>query len=122
MDFLYRNNVKLYRSATEGNILVKLMNINFTPTNELGRLTYSFTATAVEIDEYSINTLDKYNIQPFGKETKNESYLDTIQGQVVRPDPNITNLEDTSERQWFYDDGTNLIETLIKKQFSKKAK
>jgi hypothetical protein len=36
-EFLYKNNVKLFRSATEGNILVKLMGITFTPNQSLGR-------------------------------------------------------------------------------------
>ena len=33
MDFLYANKVRLFRSATEGNILVKIMDINFTPNS-----------------------------------------------------------------------------------------
>jgi hypothetical protein len=36
-EFLYANNIKLFRSSTEGNILVKLMNITFTPNQSLGR-------------------------------------------------------------------------------------
>jgi len=44
--FLYENKVKLYKSTTEGNMLVKLMNISFTPNNTLSRHIYSFTCTA----------------------------------------------------------------------------
>ena len=54
MDFLYANNVKLFRSTQEGNILVKLMDISFTPEAQLGRMIYSFSATAHEVDECSI--------------------------------------------------------------------
>jgi len=43
---LYKNNVKLFRSATEGNILVKLMDISFTPNITLHRHIYSFSCTA----------------------------------------------------------------------------
>jgi len=46
-DFLYENNIKLFRSLTEGNILVKLQNIAFQPIDSLGRRLYSFSATAV---------------------------------------------------------------------------
>ena len=46
LDFLNKNTVKLFRSATEGNILVKLMNISLTPNATLGRRIYSFTCTA----------------------------------------------------------------------------
>lgn len=66
MDFLYANKVRLFRSATEGNILVKIMDINFTPNTTLGRRIYSFTATAYEIDTANIKNYDKYGISPLG--------------------------------------------------------
>lgn len=61
-EFLYKNDIKLFRSLTEGNILVKLMDISLQPVNELGRLLYSFTATAVEIDEANASNYSKYNV------------------------------------------------------------
>ena len=66
MNFLYDNKVRLFRSATEGNILVKLMDINFTPNATLGRRIYSFTATAYEVDTANIKNYDKYGISPLG--------------------------------------------------------
>lgn len=66
MDFLYANKVRLFRSATEGNILVKIMDINLTPNATLGRRIYSFTATAYEIDAATIKNYDKYGISPLG--------------------------------------------------------
>lgn len=66
MEYLYANTIKLFRSPTEGNILVRLMDISFTPNQTLGRLVYTFTATAHEIDEYSIKNCDFYNIQKIG--------------------------------------------------------
>ena len=50
ISFLYDNNVKLYKSTTEGNMLVKLMNITFTPNNTLGRQIYSFSCNVYEVD------------------------------------------------------------------------
>ena len=61
-DFLYQHDVKLFRSATQGNILIKLMNINLQPVNQLGRRLYSFTATAIEIDQSIAKNYVKYNI------------------------------------------------------------
>ena len=66
MDFLYANKVRLFRSATEGNILVKIMDINLTPNATLGRRIYSFTATAYEIDAATIKNYDKYGISSLG--------------------------------------------------------
>ena len=62
MDFLYSNDVKLFRSLTEGNILVKLMDISFTPNITLGRMIYSFSCTAYEIGDCTFSNYQKYNI------------------------------------------------------------
>lgn len=62
MEFLYQNNIKLFRSLTEGNILIKLTNISLSPIEALGRMLYSFGATAIEIDDNNLNNLDKYDI------------------------------------------------------------
>lgn len=65
--FLYNNKVKLFRSNPEGNILVKLTNISFTPMEQLGRQLYSFTAEATEIDQCSLANLIKYDIYNLGE-------------------------------------------------------
>ena len=67
MDFLYENNIKLFKSPTEGNILVRLMDINLTPNQTLGRMLYSFTATAYEMDDADVANFESYNIQTVGE-------------------------------------------------------
>lgn len=62
IDFLYDNSAKLFKTLTEGNILVKLTNISFTPNKTTGRMIYDFSATATEIAETTIENYDKYNI------------------------------------------------------------
>ena len=62
MDFLHADNIKLFRSPTEGNILVKLMDINFQPNQTLGRMLYSFSGTAYEIDACNLINFEKYGI------------------------------------------------------------
>jgi hypothetical protein len=42
------------------------MNISLTPDTALGRLVYTFNATAYEIDDHTIKNLDKYEIQSLG--------------------------------------------------------
>ena len=111
MNFLYKNNIKLFRSATEGNIFVKLMDINFTPNITLSRNIYSFSCTAYEADEFNIkNCLEKYNILELGsikpipaKSTLTNYYL----GQLSVPD---------SQRKINYFGSSNLIPGLIKNQ------
>ena len=81
-DFLYKHNVKLFRSTTEGNILIKLMNIDFQPVETLGRRLYSFTATAVEVDDATISNYNKYGIQITGNYEKYVTYRHEVLGQI----------------------------------------
>lgn len=60
--FLYSDTVKLYRSLTEGNILVKLLNVSLTPNTSLGRMIYDFSCELQEIDECSYENYVKYNV------------------------------------------------------------
>ena len=67
INFLNDGNVKLFKSTTEGNILVRLMDISFTPNQTLGRMLYTFSATAYEVDEANIDNYDKYDILTVGE-------------------------------------------------------
>lgn len=60
--FLYKDNIKLLRTLTEGNVLVKLMNISLTPQTTLGRMIYSFSAEAYEVAECSLDNFINYGI------------------------------------------------------------
>lgn len=88
IDFLYKNNVKLYKSTTEGNMLVKLMDISFTPNNTLDRRIYSFSCTAVQIDDCTPENILKYNIIPSGLSDEKELYNEML-GQIERPSKDI---------------------------------
>lgn len=63
IEFLYNDNVKLFKSPTEGNMLIRLTNISLTPKQELGRMIYAFTAQATEVAEATQENLIKYGIQ-----------------------------------------------------------
>lgn len=62
IEFLMQDEPILFRSPTEGNILVRLSGVQLTPNQQLGRLVYSFTATATEIDACTVDNYFKYNI------------------------------------------------------------
>lgn len=99
MDFLYENTIKLFRSTTEGNILIKLMDISFTPNQTLGRMLYSFTATAYEIDDCSLEKFNNYGIQ----------YIGDFSERIKRDFSSIGQLQDT------YKANEDIIKTLQKK-------
>ena len=83
MEFLYNNEVKLFRSPTEGNILVKLTDVSFTPEVALGRMLYSFSCTANEIAEVNIENYSKYNIQPIDSLDEELAYSEDVMGQIT---------------------------------------
>lgn len=62
LDWLNNGKVKLFKSAAEGNYLVRLMNVSLSPQQQLGRMLHSFTATAYEIDAINEDTLNKYGL------------------------------------------------------------
>lgn len=55
--------VKLFRSAPEGNMAVMVTDVNLTPNQSIGRMLYSFTATMYEVgDGYSLEALDNIGV------------------------------------------------------------
>ena len=66
IDFLLEDRPMLFRSATEGNILIRLMDLSFSPNTQLKNYIYSFGSTAVEIAECNFDNFHKYNIYDSG--------------------------------------------------------
>lgn len=62
LDWLNNGEPKLFRSASEGNYIVRLMNISLSPEDTLGRMLHNFSCTAYEIDECNYSTLNNYGI------------------------------------------------------------
>lgn len=62
LEWLTNGEPKLFRSPTEGNYLVRLLNVSLSPTDSLGRMLHTFSATAYEIDECSYEALTKADI------------------------------------------------------------
>ena len=61
--FLTNGEAKLFKSPTEGNMLIYLMQVSLTPNDTLSRMIYSFTSTAYEIGSVnSSEDLLKYKI------------------------------------------------------------
>ena len=66
-NFLTNGASKLFKSPTEGNMIVYLMQVSLTPKNELGRMLYQFTSTAYEVaSDDSLANLIELNIYNAG--------------------------------------------------------
>lgn len=76
--FLNNFDYKLYKSPSEGNMIVVLQNVSLTPNATLGRMIYSFNATAYEVLDNTLSNLDEYGIIDIG-------HFDTIStDEIVR--------------------------------------
>lgn len=62
LDWLTDGKAKVFRSPTEGNYIVRLMNVSMSPTDSLGRMLHTFTATAYEIAEFNAENLEYYGL------------------------------------------------------------
>ena len=108
IEFLYEDNIKLLRTLTEGNTLVKLMNISLTPKKSLGRYIYSFSAEAYEIDSCSINNYFNYSIID-----EEENY----NSNQIEEEQDTKEIEKLGQIYGDIDGGKNIID-LIKEKYS----
>lgn len=60
LKFLQDGEIKLFKSPTEGNIIIRLTDINCVPNQSLGRMLYSFSSNAFEMDEPTMSNYLKY--------------------------------------------------------------
>ena len=60
LEWLTDGNPKLFRSPTEGNYIVRLMNCSLSPSDPLGRMLHTFNCTAYEIADYNYEELNNY--------------------------------------------------------------
>ena len=98
LDWLENGKVKLFRSTTEGNFLVRLMNVSLTPEDRLGRMLHSFTATAYEMYELTYDNLlkqgfiDVNDLTEYVLSTKAVKISDVINAQSSVSDTTSINL------------------------------
>jgi hypothetical protein len=60
--FLTNGRPKLLRAFEEGNLIVYLSGVSFTPNKQLDRHIYDFTATVTQLCEYTLDNLEKYQL------------------------------------------------------------
>ena len=70
LDWLNNGKPKLFKSPTEGNYIVRLVNVSLSPNDTLGRMLHTFNCTAYEIAESNYANLEKYNFIKANNPTK----------------------------------------------------
>ena len=88
LDWLNNGKPKLFRSPTEGNYIVRLMNVNMSPNDTLGRMLHTCNAQAYEIMENTFqNLFNNQLISPV-----NDIKQITIGEKELEPNEKIQNL------------------------------
>ena len=72
LNWLNNGEPKLFRSPSEGNYFVRLMNVSLSPNAQTGRMLHTFSATAYEIGENSLENLKAYDMFPI------KQYIQTV--------------------------------------------
>ena len=62
LDWLNNGQPKIFRSPSEGNYIVRLLNTSLSPEARLGRLLHNFSTTAYEMAEFNYDNLKKYHL------------------------------------------------------------
>lgn len=78
LDWLNNEKIKLFRSPTEGNYLVRLMNISLSPEDKLSRMLHTFSATAYEMEEFSYKNLLELGIVKIEEVEEEKIYTESI--------------------------------------------
>ena len=82
LDFLHDGKPKLFKSPTEGNVIVRLTDINCTPNQTLDRMIYEFAGTGNEIAESNNENYIKYGFLNPGEWSSDFSTYETKLGQI----------------------------------------
>lgn len=61
IEWLSNGKPKVFKSPGEGNYIIQLQGVNLTPNDTVGRMLHSFSANAIEIADYKLESLYKYN-------------------------------------------------------------
>jgi hypothetical protein len=61
LEWLTNGEPKLFRSPSEGNFIVRLLNTSLSPNDTVGRMLHTFNSTAYEIAEFNYKNLNTYN-------------------------------------------------------------
>lgn len=91
-EFLNDGGYKLFKSATEGNHIITLTNVTWTPQATLGRMIYDFNSTAYEVADCTPTNIKLYNINPLDSLSNNSKLAiqnanakeKTIVGQIAK--------------------------------------
>lgn len=90
LDWLNNGKPKIFRSASEGNYVVRLMNVSLSPNDTLGRMLHTFSATGYECMEFNYNKMKENNLIKFPKIEVNSNIQEAYTSVVINPEVSST--------------------------------
>lgn len=89
LDWLNNGKIKLFRSPTEGNYLVRLLNVSLSPEDKLSRMLHTFSATAYEMEEFSYKNLLELGIIKIEEIEEEKIYTESVSlAKLIRQNAN----------------------------------
>ena len=98
MDWLNNGQPKLFRSPAEGNYIVRTMNVSLSPNEQVGRMLHTFSSTAYEIMEHSVDNLQAHNMIKLK--------------HIEDPDPGVVTTTYTFDKLVFVDGECDLVQLI----------
>lgn len=89
LEWLTNGEPKIFRSPTEGNFIVSLMNVSLTPNDTLGRMLHSFNCTAYEVADFNYSNLGSMNFISLKEEINKSLQWETVQFFTKQNDGSI---------------------------------
>lgn len=79
LKWLTNGETKVFRSPTEGNYIVRLMNTSLSPNDNLGRMLHTFSCTAYEVADYNYENLKALNLLELNQIETEYEFWQTVQ-------------------------------------------
>lgn len=89
LEWLTNGKPKVFRSPTEGNFIVRLMNTSFAPNDTVGRMLHTFSATAYEIADFNYENLINMNFIVLNDKDKQSMQWETVEFFTRKDDGTI---------------------------------
>lgn len=88
LNWLNNNEYKLLKTPAEGNYIVQLLNVNLSPNETVGRMLHTFSATAIEVADFTFENLN--NLINLNKDVN----IKTTQLKIETQSLYMSNIED----------------------------
>jgi hypothetical protein len=93
LEWLTDGKPKLFRSPSEGNMIVRLMNTSLTPNETVGRMLHTFNSTAYEMADCTLENLETYGLlTPSVNPTISMKYAEELIGEEFTKPCNLYNV------------------------------